>query len=220
MDAIVVTGSRIARADSEAPSPVTVISAQQESLGDLKLYRIPIPVTVAANSQKQVALLNRPSARIVSKYRWDTSFANRTDGPEPAQRLLKLDNRKEAGLGLPLPAGSFTLYTMRDGQPFLLGEGTMTDRAIGEMVDVVLADTPGVEIDQRQLVVAGKRHETILIATNDQPIEAHLEVRFGDDVKPLKTTGGSVKRRDGKWVWEIVIPANSSRTLTLRHANN
>ncbi|WP_309602138.1 hypothetical protein [Sphingomonas sp.] len=217
-EAIVITGSRMTMAES--PSPVTAVSAAQENLGDLKLYRIPIPVTVAAHSQKQVALLKQPSAKIVSKYRWDTRFANQTDGPRPAQRLLKLDNRKAAGLGLPLPAGSFTLYTMRDGQPFLLGEGAMTDRAIGEMVDVVLADTPGVEIEQRQLEAVGNVRETILIATNDQSIAAPLEVRFGDDAKPLKTKSGSVKRRDGTWVWEVVVPANSSRELTVRHAND
>ena len=228
-DEIVVTGSRIAR-----PSPVTTVASEQfdltgtvtvdtlfarrENLGDLKLYRIPIPVTVASHSQKQVALLEQPSARIVSKYRWDTSFENQSNEPEPAQRLLKLDNRKAAGLGLPLPAGSFTLYTMRDGQPFLLGEGAMTDRAVGEMVDVVLADTPGVEIDQRQVIPTGTIRETTLIASNDQPIDAQLEVRFGDDVKPLNTAGGAVKRRDGKWVWDVVIPPNSSRTLTLRYS--
>ena len=229
------------RPDLEAPSPVTTVSAEQfdltgtvrveglivtgsriraqrEDLGDLKLYRIPIPVTVASHSQKQVALLEQPSATIVSKYRWDTSFANKIDEPQPAQRLLKLDNRKAAGLGLPLPAGSFTLYTMRDGQPFLLGEGAMTDRAVGEMVDVLLADTPGVEIDQRQVIQTGTIRETTLIASNDQPIDAQLEVRFGDDVKPLKAVGGAVKRRDGKWVWDVVIPPNSSRTLTLRYS--
>ena len=206
VESLVVTGSRI--------------KAQREDLGDLKLYRIPIPVTVAAHAQKQVALLNQPSARIASKYRWNTAFANVTDEPQAAQRLLKLDNRQAAGLGLPLPAGSFTLYTMRDGQPFLLGEGAMTDRAVGEMVDVVLADTPGVEIDQRQIAPTGTNRETNLIATNDQPVEALLEVRFGDDSKPLRAKGGSVKRRDGKWVWEVAIPANSSRTLSLRYSAN
>ena len=35
--------------------------AEREDLGDLKLYRIPIPVTVASNSQKQVALLEQPT---------------------------------------------------------------------------------------------------------------------------------------------------------------
>ena len=215
-DKIVVTGSRI-RVEGVL-NEVPQLIAKREDLGDLKLYRIPIPVTVASHSQKQVALLDQPSARIVSKYRWDTNFANQTDEPQPAQRLLKLDNRKDAGLGLPLPAGSFTLYTMRDGQPFLLGEGAMTDRAVGEMVDVVLADTPGVEIDQRLVTQTGTIRETTLIATNDQPIDAQLEVRFGDDVKPLKTAGGLVKRRDGKWVWDVVIPANSSRTLSLRYS--
>ena len=237
------TTTDFARPELEAPSPATTVNsetfdrtgsvtverlivtgsrviAQREDLGDLKLYRIPIPVTVASKSQKQIALLEQPSARIVSKYRWDTSFANGTDEPQPAQRLLKMDNRQAAGLGLPLPAGSFTLYTLRDGQPFLLGEGAMTDRAVGEMVDVVLADTPGVDIDQRQVAPTGTNRETILTATNDQPVEARLEVRFGDDSKPLKATGGSVKRRDGKWVWEAVIPANSSRTLTLRYPAN
>ena len=142
MDAIVVTGSRIARPDLESPSPVTVVSAEQENLGDLKLYRIPISVSIAANSQKQVALLNQPGARIDSRYRWDTSFANQDEQPHAVLHVVRLDNRKAAGLGLPLPAGSFTLYTMRDGQPFLLGEGAMSDRAIGEKVDVELANTP------------------------------------------------------------------------------
>ena len=107
--------------------------AQREDLGDLKLYRIPIPVTVAANSQKQVALLEQPQVKMAAVYRWDTAFAQHdTDEPAPAERVLKMDNRKADGLGLPLPAGSFTLYTMREGRPFLLGEGRMTDRAVGE----------------------------------------------------------------------------------------
>ena len=207
------------RQSLEAASPVAVVSAEQENLGDLKLYRIPIAVTVAARSQKQVALLEQPRARFDSRYRWDSSFAN-ASGPRPAQRVVKMDNRKGNGLGLPLPAGSFTLFAMRDGQPFLLGEGQMTDRAVGELVEVVLADTPGVEVEQRQIARPGKDRETILIATNDQPVEARLEVRFGDDIKPRKVNGGSVKRRDGKWIWEGTIPANSSRTFTVRFSSD
>ena len=46
---IVVTGSRMRTANF----------ARQEELGDLKLYRIPEPVTVASMSQKQVAFLEK-----------------------------------------------------------------------------------------------------------------------------------------------------------------
>ena len=199
-EAIVVTGSRI--------------MAQREDLGDLKLYRIPIPVTVAAHSQKQVALLERPQARVADLFRWDTSFENDTDEPQAARRLLKMDNRKANGLGLPLPAGSFTLYTMRDGRPFMLGEGQMSDRAIGEIVEVDLSDAPGVRVSQRQVERKGKNRETVVTVTNDQSVPARFEARFGDETKPI---GGAVKRRDGYWVWEVLLPANSTRTLTLRY---
>jgi hypothetical protein len=199
-ESIVVTGSRI--------------MAQREDLGDLKLYQIPIPVTVAAHSQKQVALLEQPTAKFADLFRWDTSFEDSNDEPESARRLLKLDNRKADGLGLPLPAGSFTLYAMRDGRPFLLGEGRMTDRAVGEMVEVELADSPGVRVLQRQAERNGKDFETSVTVTNDQAIPARFEARFGDETKPL---GGAVKRRDGYWVWDVVLPANSSRTMTLRY---
>jgi hypothetical protein len=199
-EAIVVTGSRI--------------MAQREDLGDLKLYRIPIPVTVAAHSQKQVALLEQPQARVADLFRWDTSFENDADEPQAARRLLKMDNRKANGLGLPLPAGSFTLYTMRDGRPFLLGEGQMSDRAIGEIVEVDLSDAPGVRVSQRQMERKGKDRETVVTVTNDQAVPARFEARFGDETKPI---GGAVKRRDGYWVWEVLVPANSTRTLTLRY---
>ena len=50
-------------------SPVAIMVAQQEELGDLKLYRIPEPVTVAARSQKQVALLHRAGVQVRTVYR-------------------------------------------------------------------------------------------------------------------------------------------------------
>src|SRR3546814_1108052 len=66
-ESIIVTGSR-------APA---AIMAEQEALGDLKLYRIPEPVTVAANSQRQVALLERSDVPIVIVYRQDVGSEGR-----------------------------------------------------------------------------------------------------------------------------------------------
>ncbi len=201
-EAIVVTGSQII--------------AQREDLGDLKLYRIPIPVTVASNSQKQVALLEQPSARVESFYRWRTFFSNQTEEPVAATRILRMENRKERGLGLPLPAGSFTLYTERGGQPFLLGEGTMTDRAQGEQVDVELDQAPGVRVTQRRIEREDERLETELIATNDLPHPVRFEARFEGEGKVARSAPKLV-RRDGAWWWDVTIPANGSRTLTIRH---
>ena len=40
--------------------------SREERLGDVRLYRIPVEVTVAARSQKQVALLEQPSVKVES----------------------------------------------------------------------------------------------------------------------------------------------------------
>src|SRR6476659_9470877 len=71
---IVFTGSRVGYANAPPPAPppppalesaapVTVI-ASEERLGEVRLYRFPIDVTVAGRSQKQVALLQRPSVTV------------------------------------------------------------------------------------------------------------------------------------------------------------
>ena len=200
---IMVTGSRV--------------MAEREALGDLKLYRIPIPVTVASHSQKQVALLEQPAVKVDTFYRWLSGFGAEFDQPVAVERILRMENRKAAGLGLPLPAGGFTLYAKRGGRPFLLGEGEMTDRAEGERVEVALGNSPGISVIQRQLGRKNGEGTTELVVTNDQPRPVRFEARFAEDRK-AKSSSEPLVRRDGSWWWTVELPANASRTLTIRYA--
>jgi hypothetical protein len=199
---IVVTGSSV--------------MAQREALGDLKLYRIPIPVTVASHSQKQVALLEQPAVKFESFYRWQSGFGGEANGAA-VQRILKMENRKAAGLGLPLPAGGFTLYTKRGDRPFLLGEGQMTDRAEGETVEVALDNAPGISVVQRQLERTQGEATTELVVTNDQPRPIRFEARFAED-RRAKSSSAPLVRRDGSWWWTTRVPANGTASLTIRYA--
>lgn len=218
-EGIIVTGARIARADLEASSPVTTVQAEREDLGDLKLYRIPIPVSVASKSQKQVAMIEQPRARLVQLSVWNQSFQASAEEASPAQQMLILENREKDGLGLPLPAGSFTLYTMRGGQPFLLGEGSMTDRAVGEKVEIAIDTPPSVRVIQRELSTVGGIRHLEIVATNDSPQPQRFETRLNGDGK-VDGAKGKLVRRDGEWVWAVTIPANASRTLTFRYIDN
>ena len=190
--------------------------AEREDLGDLKLYRIPIPVTVASNSQKQIALLEQPMAKLVRLAVWNQSFEARVEEGALAEQLLVFENREKDGLGLPLPAGSFTLYTQRDGQPFLLGEGRMTDRAVGEKVEVGLDTPSSVRVVQRELSRKDDIRRFEIVATNDLPEPQRFEARLDGEGK-VDGANGQIVRRDGQWVWATIIPANSSRTLRLRY---
>src|SRR3546814_2903955 len=105
-ESIIVTGSR-------APA---AIMAEQEALGDLKLYRIPEPVTVAANSQRQVALLERSDVPIVIVYRQDVG----SEGREGATPVVTARNSERGGLGLPLPSGEVALFQIHKGRRVLV----------------------------------------------------------------------------------------------------
>lgn len=198
LESIVVTGQRV--------------MAQREALGDLKLYRIPIPVTVAAQSQKQVALLEQPKAQFTSVARLYVEASSTMAAPETAQRVLIFQNNREGGLGLPLPAGAFTLYASRDGRPFLLGEGQMTDRAEGEKVELPINQPSGVRVTQRQLKQTATISSAELVVRNDGTAPATTELLFDADVD-IRPASGKIGRRDGRPIWVVNIPASASRTL-------
>src|SRR5690606_18582516 len=97
--AIVVTGSRASR---EALADVAM-KAVEEALGDLKLYRVPEPVTVAAKSLKQVAFLDQDEVEGRLLYRASCSPWDDRDEPLPAAMLLATVNDERHGLGMALP---------------------------------------------------------------------------------------------------------------------
>jgi hypothetical protein len=216
---IIVTGTRVGFANRAAPPPpppppppmAPAMVAQQEALGDLKLYRIPEPVTVAARSQKQVALLQREGVRVTMVYRrrlgpFDTAAAM------PAERILVTHNRTGEGLGLPLPAGRMMLFSDRAGRPILIGQGVLDDHAVGEDVEIPLGSAPGVR-SQLTVTAPGKgRTDYRLVVTNDrpQPVRFEAELVPGDWILASRAHLG---RRAGMSLWSVQVPANGRVTL-------
>jgi hypothetical protein len=201
---LIVTGARMTR---------------QEELGDLKLYRIQQPVTVAAHSQKQVAFLERTGIRTRLVYRH--RIALRGEGEESStDRVLMLDNRRADGLGVPLPAGSIQLFSAaRNGRPILLAEGTIADRAVGEAVEILLGDGDGDGVSLRNEVPRSGMdwEEHVLTMGNDHAVPVNAEVEFDvDDEVESFTPGTPLPRRNGRPAWAVTIPANGHATMRYR----
>jgi hypothetical protein len=199
---ITVTGSRV--------------MARQEELGDVKLYRLPERVTVASNSQKQVALLEQPGVRVHTVYRSRIRAAD--TGNVGVRRLLVTRNRAAEGLGLPLPAGRVVLFAAGRERPLLLGEGFVADRAIGEDVEIELEDAPGIvgrvsarDVDEDETATA-----YVLTVSNDRPypvaFEAELAVAENERLRP----GRRLATRNGRPTWSMTVPANGEATLRYR----
>ncbi|HEX8365634.1 MAG TPA: hypothetical protein VF603_10170 [Allosphingosinicella sp.] len=216
---------RISSNNESEDDTITVtgtLFAQQEELGDVKLYRLPERVTVASNSQKQVAFLAPRSVRVRTVYR-SRIYADNS-GDQRLARLLLTRNRTQEGLGVPLPAGGVVLFGAGRERPLLLGEGSLDDRAVGEDVEIVLNDdedefdgeVPGITARIEGGDEGEDWEDFVLTVTNDRPhpIEYQGEFLFAPDrrMRPRTRLG----RRNGRPFWTVTVPANGTATLRYR----
>ncbi|MEO7156960.1 MAG: hypothetical protein ABI039_05325 [Vicinamibacterales bacterium] len=190
-------------------------TVRQEDLGDLKLYRVPDRTTVAAMAQKQVALLERQAVPVQIVYVAD--LRNDDDFGTP-MIVLRAANRKEQGLGLPLPAGRIVVFEPHHGEPLLVGEGFLPDKAVGENLDIKVAEATQVTIDtESDRPEEGDWRDYIATLRNANPYLVRFEIWLDADVAVrLMQTPPGLGRRDGHAVWAVDLPANGTRVLRYR----
>lgn len=219
-DSIVVTGQRMRAPMLESATPITVIdTAKLEDLGDLKLYRVPFPVTVAANGQKQVALLVKDRVPFETIYRYRMDPEDETSAT-PTEILLRMQNKEAARLGVPLPSGQVAVFERAQGRELLAGEGMMRDHAVGEKVDLVIGESNQVLVTAENYASPKKREEDHrVVVTNANPFAVTVELGFDlYDTSELASRLKKLPRKDGLPTWIVRIPANETRTLDYRNA--
>ena len=232
---IVVTGSRIRRENLMNSMPVTVVmTAEQEELGDLKLYRIPEPVTVAAHAQKQVALLSKAKVPVERVY--VVSVVAGEDLREPVETaiVLRTRNVRAKNLGLPLPMGKVAIFEDAEDRPMLLAESPMSDSAVGQEVEIEAGTSPDIRAVQRP---AGRpcrkdedededceeedekdserrRRRMVVEVSNARPEPVTVEVLLPlyhpwDLVRPSR----KLQSKNGVRMWIARVPANGRARL-------
>ena len=220
---IEVTGSRVANMAMMAPPPSPpppppaaepAMMAQQEDLGDLKLYRIPEPVTVAAKSQKQVALLQRPAVKVESVYR-QRVYALEPQRSAGIMRVVTTRNNAASGLGLPLPSGRVALFGEAAGRPILLGRGMLGDKAVGEEVEIVVGAATALSGVLNIVADASGDRSGEVTVSNSRPVPVVYEAELDESGMKLSSET-ELARRDGRPLWRVTVPANGSATLRYR----
>jgi hypothetical protein len=184
--------------------------AEQEDLGDLKLYRIPFPVTVAAQSQKQVAFLDKKSVKGEIIYR------SQIDGgsTDNVQMLYRIQNKKEDGLGDPLPAGKIAFFQTAAGRRMLVGESQLVDKAVGEEVELPFGTASNVSVEIDKTKTSEKSESYAMTISNANPFPVTFEGQFNDygDYKHGKFSE-KIIRKKGQNIWRTIISANSEKKI-------
>jgi hypothetical protein len=212
---IVVTAQRRDVGAAAAPAMV----ATEEALGDLKLYRVPERVTVAAQSLKQVAFLDRNEVEGRLLYKARCSPWDETDEAQPASILLATVNDKRHGLGVALPMGGVTVFEPSSFGDQLVGEEQLRDYAEGQDVEIGLGDSaqvfarcalsgPG---DAEDDLNKWRAISTTLTNANPTPVTVRLSAGAPGNwqLRGLKRS----RLKDGETIVEIVVPGNGTRTV-------
>ena len=180
------------------------ITAVQEELGDLKLYRIPEPVTIAAQSQKQVAMIQKSGVKYERIYTASVEDAQPTS--QPMAFLLRMKNIKSDGLGVPLPAGGVVLFEEAHGQTLFAGEDSVSDHAIGDDIEFKVGQSADVRYEIVNLARTKATASFRVTITNARATPIISEVQIPGEL--AKQPRGLI-RKSGGWMWRQSVPANS-----------
>jgi len=223
---IVVTARRRSDANAQlAAAPLAemamadAVMAGEEDLGDLKLYRMPVPVDVAAQSLKQVAFLDKPDVTGRMLYTANCAPGEVNDTAMAAGRRFVTVNDKKHGLGAALPTGSIAFFEPSSFGDMLVGEQTLRDFAEGQDVEIELGASAQVFA---QCVALGEWGDDKVrknwrsmraTLTNANPHDVTIRIYLGLpaywDARGLRT-----RVKDGQRIAEVTIPANGTRLLT------
>lgn len=226
-EAIVVTGTRISRALQEMPSPVAVLSqdamAREEDLGELKLYRVPRPVTVSAKGMKQVAFLARDAVRTRWVYEASCDPFDQFDDiedyrdMEETQIRLVAENTEKFGLGASLPMGNLTLFEPTSFGPQLVSELELRDYPYGQDVELELGQSAQVysecaHLGKKDAEDNGRRWtemRVLLTNANSAPARVRLKLGYPGEFE-IRYPNRTPLVKNGELVLEVDVPANGT----------
>jgi hypothetical protein len=195
-------------------SPVAIVVAEQEDLGDLKLYRVPEPVTVNAKGQKQVAMIVKPGASYDRLYTINTNDfdedENGTSSSMPLSILLRTENKESRGLGLPMPSGQVMLFEDSRYGPLLAGQATLADRAKGEDVELSIGQSTDVRAVRTRISNTANKQKFKIVVSNARSEAVNVEIKIPYE---LRGSRKDIPKVDGVPTWRATVPANGEKTL-------
>lgn len=215
---IIVTAMR----REEVFEAAEVVTADEEDLGDLKLFRVPDRVDVSAKGMKQVAFLNKDAVKARYLYQagdceaWDW-VDDEDEEPVPATLLLVTRNDDAKGLGIALPQGAMTLYEPSARGPLLAGTVNLRDYARGQDIELDLGTSAQVFVrcgGARDDGPADANKWTPMRArianANPHPVTLRLQVGYAGEYD-IRFPGRTVVVKNGYQTVEVTVPANRTQ---------
>jgi len=199
-DEVVVTGARMQRRE-----------AKQEELGDYKLYRMPMPITVAPYQTKQLAFLSADEAEVerLLYYSLDQIGGGAVT---PLTVRYDVDNDKDGALAKPLPEGNVRVFapSATVGRAYV-GEDRIEDTPIGLPAKIEAGTSVTVFAQSNQ--IDDERYSLTLSNAGESAADVIMDTQYW-----IKTRVTTAERDEDEDIptWRVSVPANESVTLEVR----
>ena len=193
--------------------------AQLEQLGDLKLYRIQEPTTVASLQSKQLRLMDRTAVPVAIVYGLELGpgdDARAAGSPVLASRYLRTLNTPENRLGIPLPSGHVQVFSYHEGRRLLERESKLRDLALNEEVEIDLGPSPDVQVESTSI---GRAQRIEISNARAAPIAFELRLRLPDGARIADATPAAGSK-NGRPMFSLSIPAHSIGVVRYRTSSS
>jgi hypothetical protein len=227
-ESIIVTAMRREQTLQDAPMAVSVVTASEENLGDLKLFRVPGRVDVSAKGMKQVAFLNKDAVKARYLYQArceaDDLIDPELDDPAATSLLLVTKNEDKQGLGIALPQGSLTVYEPTSGSigrgPQVGAQTSLRDYARGQDVELELGASAQVFAICGNYTRDGRASSlakwapmrAVLTNANPHPVRVRLQLGWAGGYD-IRFPGHKVAVKNGWQTVEVTVPANATASF-------
>jgi hypothetical protein len=201
-----------------AGATADAMMAVEEALGDLKLYRVPEPVTVSAQGLKQVMFLDRGAVQGRYLYLAQCQPWNESATARAARILFATVNDRAHGLGVALPSGRVAFFEPSFAGDLLVGEQSLRDYAEGQDVELPIGTSSQVMTQCSRLTThepydakgAWTRMRTTITNANPHPVTMRLQLGGSGQ---WVYRGIPTELKDGQRITEVTVPANGTRLV-------
>lgn len=210
-----------------APAMDAAEQIPRQEFSDYHLYQLQAPLTLADNASIQVSLLDAPNAKVAKEYilQGHGGFyhgMHRGDAqPTPAAIRYSFTNTDKNGLGLPLPAGTISLYKQTNDQGLkLIGESHLGNTPaeqdvrlnIGRAFDVT---SKHIQTDFKKISnrVNESGHRIEITNSSSKGVTVRLIETLPGDWEILRESQKHTKTAANRAEWTIPVPAKGKVQL-------
>jgi hypothetical protein len=128
---------------------------EEKSFFEYHLYTLDRKTTIKENQTKQMTLFDAPGITVKKRYVYRGSGSFYSSWIEPVKSkvgvYLEMQNRKTAGMGMPLPGGTFRVYKEdADGSIEFVGEDRIEHTPVDEQFKVKIGEAFDIVAERKQ----------------------------------------------------------------------